>query len=112
MPVELTPWETRLLLEKDLAILVSKKSNLLPRKESATEIADYQQKLEQRLSQQEDALKDEKLKESERNIDKIVAGKRKKLLKQGAKEEGKRLIIINLILGNIFLNVRNRQKLI
>ncbi|XP_075164455.1 tRNA splicing endonuclease subunit 34 isoform X2 [Haematobia irritans] len=85
MPVELTTWETRLLLERNLAILVSKKSTLL-KKENEDEIKHYNGWLEKRLSEQEEALKDEKLKESERNIDKIIAGKRKKLLKQGVKD--------------------------
>uniref|UniRef100_A0A1I8P9W0 tRNA-splicing endonuclease subunit Sen34 n=2 Tax=Stomoxys calcitrans TaxID=35570 RepID=A0A1I8P9W0_STOCA len=86
MPVELTIWETRLLLEKNLAILVSKKDNLLG-EENEQELMKRQERFEQRINNQEESLKDEKLKESERNIDKIVAGKRKKLLKQGVKEE-------------------------
>ncbi|XP_073838712.1 tRNA-splicing endonuclease subunit Sen34-like [Musca autumnalis] len=86
MPVELTSWETRLLVEKGLAVLVSKRSSLL-RTETEEERKQCQEELEKRLSQQEEALKDEKLKQSEGNIDKIIAGKRKKLLKQGVAEE-------------------------
>ncbi|XP_058986354.1 tRNA-splicing endonuclease subunit Sen34-like [Musca domestica] len=86
MPVELTPWETCLLVEQGLAVLVSKKTSLL-REENEQERKHYQEQLEQRISQQEEALKDEKLKQSEGNIEKILAGKRKKLLKQGVPEK-------------------------
>ncbi|XP_005178952.1 tRNA-splicing endonuclease subunit Sen34 [Musca domestica] len=86
MPVELTPWETRLLVEQGLAVLVSKKTSLL-REENELERKQYQEQLEQRISQQEEALKEEKLKQSEGNIEKILAGKRKKLMKQGIAEK-------------------------
>lgn len=87
MPVELSLHETRLLLEQDLAILVSKKQSLLkiPTEE---EQAQNKELFEQRLQEQAEASKSEKLRESERNLPKIMAGKRKKLLKAGIKEEG------------------------
>ncbi|XP_061398332.1 tRNA-splicing endonuclease subunit Sen34-like [Musca vetustissima] len=104
MPVELTPWETRLLVEENLAILVSKKTSLL-KEETEEERQKYQEELEQRLSQQEEALKDEKLKQSQGNIDKIMAGKRKKLLKQGVPEKD-----INLDPQEILKEIRQGLK--
>ena len=86
MPVELSPLETRLLVEEGIATLVSK-SHLL-KTLNDEELKKYQESFEQRINQQAESLKDEKLKECEKNIDKIMAGKRKKLLKQGVKEIG------------------------
>ena len=87
MPVELSPLETRLLVEEGIATLVSKSQQLL-KPLNDEEVKKYQENFEQRINQQAESLKDEKLKESEKNIDKIMAGKRKKLLKQGINEQG------------------------
>lgn len=88
MPVELTILETRLLLEQGIAVLVSKQEDLL-KCLTEPELAEQQKQFDLRLTQQSEALKDEKLKETQRNLDKIMAGKRKKLLKQGIPAEGK-----------------------
>lgn len=88
MPVQLTTLETRLLLEQGLAVLVSKQEALL-KSPNDSELKNYQEQFDLRINQQAESLKDEKVKESERNIDKIMLGKRRKLLKQGVKEEGK-----------------------
>lgn len=88
MPVELSPLETRLLVEEGIAVLVSKAQHLL-KPLNDQELESYQENFELRINQQAESLKDEKLKESEKNLDKIMAGKRKKLLKQGVKGEGK-----------------------
>ncbi|XP_023300532.2 tRNA-splicing endonuclease subunit Sen34 [Lucilia cuprina] len=86
MPVELSPLETRLLLEQGIAELVSKKESLL-RQLSNEELLEHAKEFDLRINQQKDTLNEEKLKESERNMEKIMAGKRKKLLKQGVQEK-------------------------
>ncbi|XP_065361271.1 tRNA-splicing endonuclease subunit Sen34 [Calliphora vicina] len=104
MPVELTPLETRLLLQQNIAVLVSKKQELL-REFTDVELALYKEKFDLKVNEQAENLKDEKLKESERNIEKIMAGKRKKLLKQGIQEKD-----LQLNPSEILQEIRNSLK--
>ncbi|XP_053956708.1 tRNA-splicing endonuclease subunit Sen34 [Anastrepha ludens] len=82
LPVELTPHETRFLVERGIAQLVSKQQTLLCVPE-ASELVQYHERLEAGFAAQSKSLKAEKLREAERNMDKILSGKRKKLLKEG-----------------------------
>ncbi|XP_055904650.1 tRNA-splicing endonuclease subunit Sen34 [Eupeodes corollae] len=86
LPVELTKYETQLLIEKGVAILVSKAKSLL-REPSNEEIEAYKNETEERLQSQEVHLKEGKVKESLHYIDNIIYGKRKKLLKSGILEK-------------------------
>lgn len=54
-------------------------------------LQEYQEDFAARLKAQADALKAEKLRETERHMDKILSGKRNKLLKQGKSDEGEHL---------------------
>ncbi|XP_014086299.2 tRNA-splicing endonuclease subunit Sen34 isoform X1 [Bactrocera oleae] len=85
LPLELTPYETRFLVERDIAQLVSKQESLL-RVPVANELAEYHGLLEAGFASQAETLKTEKLRETERNISKILEGKRRKLLKEGVLE--------------------------
>lgn len=86
LPVELTKWETQLLIETGFAVLVSKAATLSspPTPEM---LQDFKNKFEENLLAQADTLKAEKLRETERHVDKILIGKRNKLLKQGKSKE-------------------------
>ncbi|XP_017862558.1 PREDICTED: tRNA-splicing endonuclease subunit Sen34 [Drosophila arizonae] len=86
LPVELTKCETQLLIDEGLAILVSKAASLM--KSPTPEILqEYQEDFAARLKAQADSLKAEKLRETERHVEKILSGKRNKLLKQGKSDE-------------------------
>ncbi|KAH8364559.1 hypothetical protein KR084_008069 [Drosophila pseudotakahashii] len=82
LPVELTKYETQLVLDENIAMLVDKSQDLRA-KPTAEKLEEYKTDFESRLLGQEEALKTEKLRETERYMDKILTGKRKKLLKQG-----------------------------
>ncbi|SPP76054.1 tRNA-splicing endonuclease subunit Sen34 [Drosophila guanche] len=82
LPVELTKFETQLILDEGLALLVNK-SKALGASPMPKELEEYRSELDKRLEGQADALKSEKLRETERYMDKILLGKRNKLLKQG-----------------------------
>ncbi|XP_055855690.1 tRNA-splicing endonuclease subunit Sen34 isoform X2 [Episyrphus balteatus] len=86
LPVELTKYETQLLIEKGIAELVSKTESLL-RPPTEEDVEMYKKETESRLQSQEEHLKDGKVKESLHYIDKIIYGKRKKLLKSGVLEK-------------------------
>ncbi|XP_068158571.1 uncharacterized protein Tsen34 [Drosophila tropicalis] len=86
LPVEFSKFETQLLLDKGLAFLVDK-SQSLSITPSAQEIKDYKKTFNSRIDGQKNALKSEKLKETERYLTKIVMGKRNKLLKLGLVNE-------------------------
>jgi len=86
--VELTKWETQLLIEARIAVLVSK-STALKAPPTPEMLQVYKTEFEASLLAQADALKAEKLRETERHVDKILIGKRNKLLKQSKTEEGK-----------------------
>jgi len=88
LPVELTKFETQLVLDENIAKLVDKSQDLKA-KPTAEKLEEYKADFESRLLGQEEALKTEKLRETERYMDKILTGKRKKLLKQGKQEMGK-----------------------
>ncbi|XP_037720440.1 probable tRNA-splicing endonuclease subunit sen34 [Drosophila subpulchrella] len=85
LPVELTKFETQLVLDENIAKLVDKSEDLMA-KPTAVKVEEYKADFESRLLGQEEALKTEKLRETERYMDKILTGKRKKLLKQGRQE--------------------------
>ncbi|XP_011195868.2 tRNA-splicing endonuclease subunit Sen34 isoform X1 [Zeugodacus cucurbitae] len=82
LPLELTTYETRFLVESGVAQLVSKQESLL-RVPAANELAKYHELLEASFTAQADTLKSAKLHETECNMSKILEGKRKKLLKAG-----------------------------
>ncbi|XP_033161356.1 probable tRNA-splicing endonuclease subunit tsp-4 [Drosophila mauritiana] len=85
LPVELSKFETQLLLDENIATLVDKSKDLKA-KPTAEKLEECKADFESRLLGQEEALKTEKLRETERYMDKILTGKRKKLLKQGKNE--------------------------
>ncbi|XP_020798212.1 tRNA-splicing endonuclease subunit Sen34 [Drosophila serrata] len=82
LPVELTKFETQLLLDEHIAQLVDK-SQALKAPPTPEKLQEFQADFESRLESQEASLKKEKLRETERYMDKILTGKRNKLLKQG-----------------------------
>ncbi|XP_060656618.1 LOW QUALITY PROTEIN: tRNA-splicing endonuclease subunit Sen34 [Drosophila nasuta] len=86
LPVELSKCETQLLIEEGIADLVSKTAALTapPTDEM---VQAYKAQFEASLMAQADALKAEKLRETERHVEKILQGKRNKLLKQGKPKE-------------------------
>ncbi|XP_030386376.1 tRNA-splicing endonuclease subunit Sen34 [Scaptodrosophila lebanonensis] len=86
LPVELTKYETQLLIEKGIALIVCK-SQALTTPPTPHQLEAYKAAFEARLTSQAETLKAEKLRETERHLDKIVAGKRNKLLKQGNAEQ-------------------------
>lgn len=94
LPVELSKFETQLLLDENIAKLVDKSKDLKA-KPTAEKLEECKADFESRLLGQEEALKTEKLRETERYMDKILTGKRKKLLKQGKNELGKRILLEN-----------------
>ncbi|XP_043950879.1 uncharacterized protein LOC122819017 isoform X2 [Drosophila biarmipes] len=85
LPVELNKFETQLLLDENIAKLVDK-SRDLKAKPTAEKVEKNKAEFESRLLGQEEALKTEKLRETERYMENILTGKRKKLLKQGKTE--------------------------
>lgn len=87
LPLELTKCETQLLIDEGLAILVSKTASLT-KSPSLDILQNNQQELTSRLEAQADVLKAEKIRETERHVDKILSGKRNKLVKQGKADEG------------------------
>ncbi|KAH8334736.1 hypothetical protein KR074_004211 [Drosophila pseudoananassae] len=82
LPVELTKFETQLVLDEHIAKLVDK-SEALKAAPSADEVLEWKEQFESRIAGQSETLKAEKLRETERYMDKILAGKRNKLVKQG-----------------------------
>ncbi|XP_016994459.2 tRNA-splicing endonuclease subunit Sen34 [Drosophila takahashii] len=85
LPVELTKYETQLVLDENIAMLVDKSQDLRA-KPTAEKLEEFKADFESRLLGQKETLKDEKLRETERYMEKILTGKRKKLLKQGKHE--------------------------
>lgn len=75
------------MLEEHIAKLVDK-SEALKSVPSADELLEWKAQFESRISGQSETLKAEKLRETERYMDKILAGKRKKLVKQGQLDKG------------------------
>lgn len=67
--------------------MVSKEESLL-RVPNADELAEYHKLLETGFAAQAETLKTEKLRETERNMSKILEGKRKRLLNEGVPETG------------------------
>ncbi|KAH8234824.1 hypothetical protein KR032_003744 [Drosophila birchii] len=86
LPVELTKFETQLVLDEHIAQLVDK-SHSLKAPPTPEQMQEYQADFESRLVAQEASLKKEKLRENERYMDKILTGKRNKLLKLGNNEK-------------------------
>ncbi|KAH8307169.1 hypothetical protein KR044_006361 [Drosophila immigrans] len=86
LPVELTKCETQLLIEEGIADLVSK-SEALTAPPTDEMLHAFKTQFEAVLMAQADALKAEKLRETERHVGKILQGKRNKLLKQGKHDE-------------------------
>lgn len=87
LPLELTKYETQLLVDEGLAVLVSK-AEALTKPPTQDMLQAYQRDFESRLMAQRDALKTEKLRETRRHVDRIIIGKRNKLIKQGKPDEG------------------------
>lgn len=87
LPVELTKCETQLLLDEGVATLVSK-AKALTASPDPEMLQTYKLNFEAGLLAQADALKAEKLRETERHVEKIIKGKRNKLLKLGKTTEG------------------------
>ncbi|ALC44610.1 CG33260 [Drosophila busckii] len=86
MPVALTKWETQLLIDEGICVLLSKAKDLT--KEPTPEsLETYKKAAAARIHAQGNALRAEKLRETERHLDKIVQGKRNKLLKQNKTQE-------------------------
>ncbi|XP_023171415.2 tRNA-splicing endonuclease subunit Sen34 [Drosophila hydei] len=96
LPLELTKCETQLLIDEGLAILVSKTASLT-KSPSLDILQNNQQELTSRLEAQADVLKAEKMRETERHVDKILSGKRNKLVKQGKADEAAALTSENVI---------------
>lgn len=88
LPCRLTPFETQLLLEKGLAILVDKSS--IFQKPVAKELVEQdEQMMNENLDQQLELCKEDKVKEQMHYMVKIVEGKRNKMRKMGVPEEGR-----------------------
>ncbi|EDV97318.1 GH16791 [Drosophila grimshawi] len=90
LPLALTNYETQLLIDEGIAVLVSKVVDLSKQPDSAKLMA-YKEEFDRRLLAQADALKAEKLRETKRHVDKILNGKRNKLLQQGKTAEAAQL---------------------
>ncbi|KAH8378701.1 hypothetical protein KR009_000795 [Drosophila setifemur] len=86
LPVELTKFETQLVLDEQIAQIVDK-SQALKAPSTAKQLEEWKHQFESRIVGQEQALKAEKLRETERYMDKILMGKRKKLRKQGHEQQ-------------------------
>ncbi|XP_017109479.2 tRNA-splicing endonuclease subunit Sen34 [Drosophila bipectinata] len=82
LPVELTKFETQLVLDEHIAKLVDK-SEALKVAPTPDEAVEWKAQFDSRIAGQSETLKAEKLRETERYMDKILAGKRNKLVKQG-----------------------------
>ncbi|XP_036326553.1 tRNA-splicing endonuclease subunit Sen34-like isoform X2 [Rhagoletis pomonella] len=111
LPLELTPHETRFLVERGIAQLVSKQESLL-RVPEASELVQYHEQLEAGFTAQAETLKAQKLRETERNISNILAGKRKKLLREGVAEADIKLDaaqILQEIADNFVFDRKNAQ---
>ncbi|XP_001653315.2 tRNA-splicing endonuclease subunit Sen34 [Aedes aegypti] len=86
LPAVLTPLEVRLALEEGLIVLIDKNAQLTrsPSEEAKQQFARLSQ---QQIHEQKQPVIEKRLKEFEYHLPKILAGKRKKLLKSGVKEE-------------------------
>lgn len=87
LPIALTSLETKLLVEEGIAVIVSKATALL-KTPTELDLHQYKDGLNDRLTEQAETLKHQKLKDTEINLDKIMSGKRKKLLQKGIPETG------------------------
>ncbi|XP_037880612.1 tRNA-splicing endonuclease subunit Sen34 isoform X2 [Glossina fuscipes] len=85
LPIALTSLETQLLVEEGIAVIVSKATALL-KTPTELDLRQYKDGLNDRLTEQAETLKHQKLKDTEINLDKIMNGKRKKLLQKGIPE--------------------------
>ncbi|XP_032598608.1 tRNA-splicing endonuclease subunit Sen34 [Drosophila grimshawi] len=103
LPLALTNYETQLLIDEGIAVLVSKVVDLSKQPDSAKLMA-YKEEFDRRLLAQADALKAEKLRETKRHVDKILNGKRNKLLQQGKTAEAADLTAKDVLdeIGNHF----------
>ncbi|XP_067613361.1 tRNA-splicing endonuclease subunit Sen34 isoform X2 [Eurosta solidaginis] len=111
LPVEFSAQETRFLVERGIAQLVSKQETLLSVPD-AEQLVLCRKQLEARFDQQSGFHKAEKLREVERNMSKILAGKRKKLMKEGIAEEDIKLDekqILQEIADNFVFDRKNAQ---
>ncbi|EDW70242.2 tRNA-splicing endonuclease subunit Sen34 [Drosophila virilis] len=109
LPLELTKYETQLLVDEGLAILVSK-AEALTKPPTQDMLQAYQRDVESRLMAQRDALKTEKLRETRRHVDKIIIGKRNKLIKQGKPDEAAALTgrdVLNEVANNFEFDRQN-----
>ncbi|XP_052848515.1 LOW QUALITY PROTEIN: tRNA-splicing endonuclease subunit Sen34 [Drosophila gunungcola] len=85
LPVELSKFETQLVLDENIAMLVNKSQSLKARP-TEEKLKEYKNDFECQLLGQKKSLKAEKLRETERYMDKILMGKRNKLRKLGKDE--------------------------
>jgi tRNA-splicing endonuclease subunit Sen34 len=90
LPAILSFYEVRLLLEEENVIVLLDKSGLKKELNSQAKQNYEEQKTRQQEPQIEDYV-EQRLEKSRKYIDKIIAGKRKKLLKSGVPEEDIRL---------------------
>lgn len=85
LPAVLSQYELQFLLEKGIIELIEKTGlSIAP---SDAHVEQYQAFREQCIADQKEHLRQTKVEESRKVIDKIIIGKRKKLLKSGVKEE-------------------------
>ncbi|XP_022211316.1 tRNA-splicing endonuclease subunit Sen34 [Drosophila obscura] len=109
LPVELTKFETQLILDEGLALLVNK-SKAFSASPTPKELTEYRSDLDERLEGQADALKAEKLRETERYMEKILLGKRNKLLKQGLATKAAALVgddVLKEVADNFKFDLQN-----
>lgn len=88
LPCRLTSYETQLLLEEGIAVLVDKSSivqNPVPQED--------EKMLNENLDQQLELCKEDRIKEQMHYMSKIVEGKRNKMRKMGVPEEGEASIL-------------------
>ena len=89
LPAVYSDFETRLMLDEDIAILEQKDLNQNPTEEMKIAFSDYQKTITEEL--QVLHMKN-KLDNTRLNMEQIIKGKRKKLLKSGIRENGKKKI--------------------
>ncbi|XP_055384055.1 tRNA-splicing endonuclease subunit Sen34 [Condylostylus longicornis] len=82
LPVEFNEYEMQLLLDENIAILVSKKEAFERGADKKTE-EEILTKLEERILAQGYALNEKKIQETIKNINRVMEGKRKKLIQSG-----------------------------
>ncbi|KAL5292750.1 TSEN34 family protein [Megaselia abdita] len=96
LPCRLTPFETQLLLEEGIAVLVDK-SNIIHKTIPKEVLEEDERNLNESLDQQLDLCKEDRIKEQMHYMEKIVEGKRNKLKKMGVPEKEITLTVDDVI---------------